>query len=110
MGSSANSANSAATCSAPVGDSRPERFALGAEIGRPNASSSACATGCAGARTATLARPPTDSAQMSCRRGRMIASGPGQNASASRCARTSQPTTCFFAIAASVTCAISGLL
>ena len=63
-----------------------------------------------GARTATLARPPTDSAQMSCRRGRMIASGPGQNASASRCARTSQPTTCFFAIAASVTCAISGLL
>ncbi|MCE2880968.1 MAG: hypothetical protein LW636_01220 [Planctomycetaceae bacterium] len=91
-----------------MGDTRPERFALGAEIGPPNASMSARATGCAGARTATVVRPPTLAAQISARRGRMMASGPGQNASASFCARTSQPITDFFAIAASSTCAING--
>ena len=52
--------------------------------------------------------PPTLAAQISLRRGRMIASGPGQKASASFCARTSQPITVRFAIAASRTCAMSG--
>ena len=49
--------NSAATCGAVVGLTRPERLAEGAAIGRPAARSSACATGCAGARTASVSRP-----------------------------------------------------
>ncbi len=47
-----------ATASAKVvGLGRPERLADGATIGRPNAAITACATGCAGARTATVSRP-----------------------------------------------------
>ena len=109
MSNSSASENSSATCSAVVGETRPLRLALGAEIGPPNASMRARATGCAGERTATLLRPPTLAAHTCARRGRMSANGPGQNASANFCARTSQPITVAFAIAASSTCAMSGL-
>ena len=87
---------------------RPERFALGAAIGCPKAAISACATACAGLRTATDVRPPTESAEIELRRLKIIASGPGQNASASLSARLSQPMTASFAIATPETCAMSG--
>ena len=42
---------------ASVGLTWPERLALGAASGLPNAASSACATGCAGTRIATVSSP-----------------------------------------------------
>ena len=48
---------SASTCAALVGETWPERLAEGATTGPPKAASSACASGCAGTRTATLSSP-----------------------------------------------------
>ena len=68
-----------------VGETPPERFAEGAAMGRPTDCSKACATGCAGTRTASVSRPaPASNATgQVTRRGSTIVSGPGQNASAS---------------------------
>ena len=46
--------SAAATCAAVVGLTWPERLAEGAAIGRPAARNSACATGCAGTRSAIV--------------------------------------------------------
>ena len=54
---SAPSPSAFSTCSAVVGDSSVKRFALGAAIGTPAATSSASATGCAGMRTPTVSSP-----------------------------------------------------
>ena len=54
------SPRSAATWAAVVGLTWPERLALGAATGRPNAASRACATGCAGTRIAIVSRPGGD--------------------------------------------------
>ena len=48
---------SASTCAAVVGLGLPERFALGAATGTPQAVMNACATGCDGNRTPTLSSP-----------------------------------------------------
>ena len=48
---------SASTCAALVGETWPELLADGATTGPSKAASNACATGCAGTRTATLSRP-----------------------------------------------------
>ena len=67
-------------CAAVVGLTRPERLADGAATGRPTARSSVCATGCAGARTATVSSPALASSDTppSVRRGSTRVSGPGQ--------------------------------
>ena len=81
---------SSLTCWAVVGEMRPKRLADGAAMPFPpaaaKASSSARATGCDGLRTPTRSCPPVTASDTRAARGRISVSGPGQNASASRCA------------------------
>ena len=65
-----------------VGLGRPERLAEGATSGPPNAASTACASGWAGARTATVSSPARARSQTAAasRTGSTRVSGPGQNA------------------------------
>ena len=86
------SPRSAATWAAVVGLTRPEGLALGAARGSSTASSSARATGWAGMRTATLSRPAVATRDKGApsARGRTRVSGPGQNAAATRSARSSK--------------------
>ena len=93
-----------------VGLTRPERLAEGAAIGRPAARSSACATGCAGARSATVSSPALASNErpLSARRGNTRLSGPGQKRRAAMRARSSN-TASLSASASSGTWTISGL-
>ena len=74
-----------ATCSARVGLTAPLRLAEGAASGRPTARISACAIGCAGARTATVSSPAVASSAIgeSLARGSTRVSGPGQKCAAS---------------------------
>ena len=69
------------TSRAVVGLGRPERLALGAAMGRPAASMSARATGCAGMRTATVASPAVTRRGTFSLFGKISVSGPGQKAS-----------------------------
>ena len=55
-------------------------------MARPKAASSARATGCAGARSATVSCPPVTAAGTIADFGKTSVSGPGQKASASRAA------------------------
>ncbi len=88
---SSASPNSAATCAAVVGLTRPKRLALGAASPctprAAQAASSACATGCAGQRRPTVGWPPAAASAMPGRRGRISVNGPGQKASISRPAK-----------------------
>ena len=104
------SPSSAATCAAVVGLTRPERLADGAAIGRPAARSSVCATGCAGARSATVSSPALASSErpLSARRGSTRLSGPGQKWRAARRPRSSNSASAS-ASARPGTCTISGL-
>ena len=71
------------TWSAVVGEIAVERFALGAAMGSPAASSSEIATGCAGTRRATVGPPAAASATTPpspSRRATTSVSGPGQKA------------------------------
>jgi len=85
-----DSPRSARTCSAAVGLTRPNRLAEGAATPLPpsasKASSKACATGCEGQRKPIESWPPQAYDGASAKRGRIRVRGPGQNASASRCA------------------------
>ncbi len=89
---------------------RPEGLAEGAASGPAKAASRRRASGCAGTRSATVARPAVASSErpVAGRRGSTRVSGPGQKRAASaraagvKAARAS-------AAAASVTCTISGL-
>ena len=76
---------SAATCAAVVGETWPERLADGATTAPPKARRSACATGCAGTRSATLSSPAVARSHtvQPAAFGSTSVSGPGQNASAS---------------------------
>ena len=87
--SATSSPNSAATCAAMVGLTRPERLADGAAIGLAAARSNSCATGWAGARSATVSRPALASSDnpASARRRSTRVSGPGQK----RCAALARP-------------------
>lgn len=77
---------SSATYSAIVGLGFPDALALGAATKPPAASISRCATGCDGNLTATVSSPPVVSSGTVSFLGRIMVSGPGQNASHSRCA------------------------
>ena len=68
------------TCARVVGLTRPEGLAEGAASGPPKAASRRCASGCAGTRSATVARPAVarSARPESGRRGRTSVSGPGQ--------------------------------
>ena len=101
------------TWSAVVGEIAVERFALGAAMGSPAASSSEIATGCAGTRRATVgpsAAAPATTPPSPSRRTTTSVSGLGQKAAASALGRVrpggeppgrSAP--------ASATCTMSGL-
>ncbi len=82
---------SVSTWAALVGETWPERLAEGATTGPSNALSKACATGCAGTRTAMLSSPASarSATPQSGRFGSTSVSGPGQNAAASRAAAAS---------------------
>ena len=74
------------TCSACVGESRPEGFAEGAAIAPPKARSSFCATGCAGTRSARVSSPALAKAETGASTRLRITKlkPPGQKRSASR--------------------------
>ena len=75
---------SAITWAAVVGLGLPDRLADGAASGRPLAVMSARATGCDGIRIATVPSPALTLAGIRGERGKIMVSGPGQKASASR--------------------------
>ena len=91
------SPSDSATCSARVGLTAPLRLAEGAASGRPTARISACAIGCAGARTATVSSPAVASSATgeSFARGSTRVSGPGQKRAASLSAVSFQRTSRF---------------
>ena len=64
---------------AVVGLTRPNRFALGAASGLPNARMISAKTGCALIRTATVSRPAVTMSGTISRFGKTIVNGPGQN-------------------------------
>ncbi len=66
------------TCSAIVGDTRFERFALGAAIGRPSASINLYARKQSGIRTPTVSPPAVTISGIRSVRGSTIVSGPHQ--------------------------------
>ena len=74
---------SSATCSAVVGEGRPERLALGAAMGRRAASISARAAGCTGKRTATVSSPAVTAMGTASDFGKISVMGPGHQASIS---------------------------
>ena len=74
---------SSITCSASVGDGRPEVFALGAAIYTPLSFIRLIATGCDGIRIATVSSPPVVPSGTMLFLFKIIVSGPGQNASIS---------------------------
>ena len=100
---------SASTCRASVGDTAPEGFALGAETGRPNASSTRRATGWAGILIAMLSCPPAASAGTVAARGSTIVTGPGQQVWAIRSAASFQALVRLRATSSPLTWAIRGL-
>ena len=75
---------------------------------RPKAASSARATGCAGARSATVSWPPVTAAGTCAAFGSTSVSGPGQNASASRSAAGGTSAAQSRAAAKPLKCTISG--
>ena len=75
---------------------------------RPKAASSARATGCAGARSATLACPPVTAAGTCAAFGSTSVSGPGQNASARRDAASGTSAAQARAAAKPLKCTMSG--
>ncbi len=77
---------------------------------RPKAASRARATGCAGARSATLDCPPVMTSGTRCDRGSTIVSGPGQNASARRAAASGTSPAHSRAAAKLLTCTMTGWL
>jgi hypothetical protein len=93
-----------------VGLTAPLRSAEGAASGSPLSRSSACITGCAGQRSATVGRPALTAMASGApgRRGNTIVSAPGQNAAASASARSSKAASAL-AATASGTWTISGL-
>ena len=66
-----------------VGLGRENRFALGAATGTPAISINARATRCDGTRNATLGKPAVTGSGIAGFLGRIIVSGPAQNASPS---------------------------
>ena len=103
------SANDASTCSARVGEIRPDALADGAASG-PTLQTSACITGCAGQRSAIVSSPAvtSDATGASARRGSTRVSGPGQKDCASACA-SGENTASVSACATLATCTINGL-
>ena len=75
---------SSATWRAEVGLGRPEVFAEGAAIGSPAARIRALAFGSSGSRIATVSSPPLVSRGTASLFGKIMVSGPGQKAAASR--------------------------
>ena len=75
--------NSSSTCCAVVGETWPDTFADGAEIGVSNAANNILATGWDGQRIAIVSKPPQADFGTDCFLGSTIVSGPGQNCSAS---------------------------
>jgi hypothetical protein len=86
------------TCQAFVGETRVDKFALGAARGKPQARMTAWIKGWLGQRKPTVAPPPVTRSGISRERGNMSVSGPGQNACANRSARSGQSPTQRFAI------------
>ena len=80
------SARPSCTCSAMVGESSVNRFALGAAIGICAASINARASGCAGIRRPTLGSPAVTTSGTREFFGTMIVRGPGQKRFARRSA------------------------
>ena len=78
--SATSSPNARATCAAVVGESVCYLLALGAASGAPTAASSACATGCAGARIATVGFPPTAPPAATARAARSASAGRARSA------------------------------
>ena len=110
--SATRSAKSSATCRGVVGEMRPKRLADGAAMPVPpaaaNARSNACATGCDGTRRPTLSCPPVTTSAARAVRGRISVSGPGQNASARRCAPAGTARAQCESSAASARCTMTG--
>ena len=77
---------SSITCCAVVVDGRPEVLAEGAASGIPAARMMACAMGWEGKRIPMVFKPPDVTIGILSCLGRMMVSGPGQNASANACA------------------------
>ena len=103
------SANDASTCSARVGEIRPEALADGAASG-PTLRTSACINGCAGQRSAIVSRPAVTrlATGAPARNGKTSVSGPGQNFSANVCANGEKIAN-VSACATLATCTINGL-
>ena len=98
------------TCWAVVGLGLPDRFALGAAIGTPQARINALAHSFSGKRTPTLSRPAVQTSDILSPLGRIMVSGPGQKASASFCAcKGMSPLMTFRISSIQAICTIRGL-
>ncbi len=75
---STRSPRASRTCSAVVGESWPKRLALGAAMGTPASRIKARASGCAGMRIPTVARPAVTMSGTCGRLGSTSVRGPGQ--------------------------------
>ena len=98
----------ATTCSARVGLSWPNRFALGAATGTPAAAISARADGSSGTRTAIVSRPEVTIGGMISGRSTIRVIGPGQNRFASSATAAGTSPTSAARSAASARWLISG--
>ena len=78
-------------------------------MGTPASSINACATGCAGMRTATVSSPPVVSRGIMSFFGKIIVSGPGQNASISFFALSGTSAAISYNPVSFAICAIRGL-
>ena len=100
---------SSMTCCAVVVDGLPEVLADGAASGTPAARIIACAIGCTGKRIPTVFNPPDVTIGILSCLGRMMVSGPGQNASASFCASGGNSVAISRTMERSAMCTMSGL-
>src|ERR1019366_7501019 len=97
------------TCSAFVGETRLDRFALGAARGKPHSLITAWMNGWLGQRTPTVGPPAVMMPGISAARGSTSVKGPGQNALSRLPARAGQLATQRFAIAMLATWTMIGL-
>ena len=98
------------TCSAEVGESCVNRFALGAASGIPAARNRSSAKGCEGTRNPAPGRPAVTISGISAFFGTIKVNGPGQKRRASASASAGQTSASSRAIPASATCTMTGLL
>jgi hypothetical protein len=97
------------TCSAVVGETWFDGFALGAARGNPQARMTARMKGWLGQRMPTVSPPAVTTSGISCERGNTSVNGPGQNAAPSFSAWLDHLATQRRAMATLATCTMMGL-